>query len=90
MNQPVTLDANRQPVPVAEHKPVPVTGYRSLSQAEIDLMNEAKALGVQLGEFIDRLMASGTCDNRWVAIGKTQMQQGLMAVIRGIAQPTTF
>lgn len=29
-------------------------------------------------------------DQRWVSIGATQLQQGFMAVIRGIAQPSTF
>lgn len=29
-------------------------------------------------------------DQRWVSIGATQLQQGFMAVTRGIAQPTTF
>jgi hypothetical protein len=29
-------------------------------------------------------------DQRWVSIGATELQQGFMAVIRGIAQPTTF
>ena len=29
-------------------------------------------------------------DQRWISIGATQLQQGFMAVIRGIAQPTTF
>jgi hypothetical protein len=29
-------------------------------------------------------------DHRWVSIGATQLQQGFMALIRGIAQPTTF
>lgn len=29
-------------------------------------------------------------DQRWVAIGATDLQRGFMAVIRGIAQPTTF
>lgn len=27
---------------------------------------------------------------RWLAIGRTQLQQGLMAVTRAVAQPTTF
>lgn len=31
-----------------------------------------------------------TLDQRWISIGATQLQQGFMAVIRGIAQPTTF
>ncbi len=29
-------------------------------------------------------------DQRWISIGATQLQQGFMAVIRGIAQPSTF
>lgn len=29
-------------------------------------------------------------DQRWVNIGATDIQRGFMAVIRGIAQPTTF
>lgn len=29
-------------------------------------------------------------DNRWLAIGKTDLQKGFMAVIRSIAKPTTF
>lgn len=31
-----------------------------------------------------------TIDQRWVSIGATQLQQGFMALVRGIAQPTTF
>jgi hypothetical protein len=29
-------------------------------------------------------------DQRWISIGATDLQLGFMAVIRGIAQPTTF
>jgi hypothetical protein len=74
----------------ATYTPPPITGYRSLTQAEVDLMNEGKALGVKIGEYIDRVTATPDIDQRWVAIGKTHMQQGLMAVLRGIARPTTF
>ena len=31
-----------------------------------------------------------TLDQRWISIGATDLQRGFMAVIRGIAQPTTF
>ena len=73
-----------------------ITGYRDLSQDEIDLMNEAKALAEKVGKFVDGLTVvhaqtgSHAIDMRWVNIAKTQLQQGFMAVIRGIAQPTTF
>ena len=66
------------------------TGYRQLTEAEVALMNEGKALAVQCGEFIDKLRATPGLDQRWVSIGATDMQTGFMAAIRGIAQPTTF
>lgn len=75
--------------------PPPVTGYGTLTQDEIELMNEGKALAQQCGAFISKLreyhppMATAL-DQRWISIGSTQLQQGFMAVIRGIAQPTTF
>jgi hypothetical protein len=31
-----------------------------------------------------------TLDQRWISIGATDLQRGFMAVIRGIAQPTSF
>lgn len=67
-----------------------ITGYRDLSQEEIDLMNEVKAKGVELGELVDKLMATESVDKRWASIGKTDLQQGMMALVRSIAQPTTF
>lgn len=31
-----------------------------------------------------------TVDQRWISIGATDLQTGLMALTRGVAQPTTF
>ena len=80
-----------------------ITGYRQLSQDEVSLMNEGKALAEACGAYIAKLRShvpdngegptvapGGSLDQRWVSIGATQLQQGFMAVIRGIAQPTTF
>lgn len=73
-----------------------IKGYRDLTQEEIDLMNEAKELAVRCGELCDKLAASNAVhteegiDLRWLAIGKTDLQKGFMAVIRSIAKPTTF
>lgn len=67
-----------------------ITGYRDLSQEEIDLMNEGKALAEKCGEFIAKLEATESTDKRNVALGKTNLQQGFMWAIRGVAQPTTF
>nr|WP_298892195.1 hypothetical protein [uncultured Acinetobacter sp.] len=92
-----------------------IKGYRDLSQEEIDLMNEIKAKGVELGSLVDKLFdharsqiekagahGDSTGDYseserilaaepaHWVATGATQLQQGLMALTRAVAQPTTF
>lgn len=86
-----------------------ITGYRQLSEAEVELMNEGKALAEVCGAYIAKLRLHGDIarpgaslkdsdevpsplylDQRWISIGATDLQRGFMAVIRGIAQPTTF
>jgi len=67
-----------------------IKGYRELSQAEIDLMNEIKSKGAELGDLVAKLRGTEGLDQRWVSIGATHMQEGLMALTRGVAQPTFF
>ena len=82
-----------------------IRGYRDLSQAEIDLMNEGKDLAEQCGAFVAKLRRHPSTlsnsiepgqppvpplDQRWISIGATDLQRGFMAIIRGIAQPETF
>lgn len=67
-----------------------IKGYRDLSQEEIDLMNKVKLLGEEMGKLIEELHCNESLDQRWVSIAKTHLQQGTMAAVRSIAQPTTF
>lgn len=67
-----------------------IKGYRELSQDEIDLMNEIKVLGVELGTLVTKLRSTEGLDQRWVSIGATDLQTGLMALTRSVAQPSTF
>lgn len=67
-----------------------ITGYRDISQEEIDLMNEGKALAKQCGAYLDKLAALEGTDKRSVALGKTYLQTGFMWAIRGIAKPDSF
>jgi hypothetical protein len=78
-----------------------IIGYRQLNQAEIDLINEGKELAEQVGEYVAKVRAAqakitaefGTPDGeaqRWISIGATHLQQGFMAVTRGITKPGTF
>ena len=67
-----------------------ITGYGELNQSEIDAMNEIKAKGKELGELVEKLQASWDVDQRWVSIGATELQQGLMALTRAVAKPKFF
>lgn len=67
-----------------------IKGYRDLSQEEIDLMNEGKALAEQVGHWVLKLQQASDTDKRWANIGATDLQKGFMSAIRSIARPTTF
>ena len=67
-----------------------IKGYRDLTQEEINLMNEVKQKDVELGELFEKLETMSNLDKRWLAIGKTDLQKGLMATTRAIARPDFF
>ncbi len=69
-----------------------IKGYRELDEREVELMNEIKEKAEEVGEMICHLEDhdfSGA-DQRWVAIGKTDLQKGFMALTRSIAKPEFF
>ncbi|MBK8974139.1 MAG: hypothetical protein IPM37_23270 [Hahellaceae bacterium] len=70
-----------------QHK---ITGYRDLSQEEIDLMNEGKELAEKCREYIEKLAAQADTDKRSVFLGRINLQQGFMWAIRAVAKPETF
>ena len=67
-----------------------IKGYRDLTQEEIDLMNLAKAHGETLGKLIDHMQTVEGIDKRWLAIAKTDLQKGIMFLVRSIAKPESF
>lgn len=76
------------------HAPIPVSGYRPQSQATIDLVNENKALEEQALRQLDRLATLTAIngetidiDKRWLAIGRTHLEQAWMAINRSIFKP---
>lgn len=68
----------------------PIIGYKALTEEQIALMNKVKAIGIELGSVVEELMLNPATDKRWASVGKTDLQVGLMALVRSIAQPTTF
>ena len=67
-----------------------IKGYRELNEGEIASMNKVKEMGQDLGEMVAVLRGMSEVDQRWVSIGATELQQGLMALTRAIAKPTFF
>lgn len=70
-----------------------ITGYRELSQQDIDLMNKIKAKAAEVGDLVAELKdlrTNSALDQRWVAIGATDLQQGFMALTRAVAKPEFF
>jgi hypothetical protein len=69
------------------HNGLPVAGYRPQSTERVDLVNENKRAEEQVLRILDALAASSMTDKRWLAIGRTAIEQGFMAVNRAIFQP---
>ena len=78
-----------------------IKGYRELTQAEIDLMNEAKEMGLALSALVDKvrrvnadlpdqILVTSSEAMRWAAMGKTDLQTGLMLLTRAVAKPDFF
>lgn len=75
-----------------------IKGYRDLSQEEIDLVNKIKAAGdVMEGVCLlverhgqEAARSAGGIDPRWLAIARTDLQKGLMALTRAVTKPEGF
>jgi len=67
-----------------------ISGYRDLTQEEIATINAVKRNAEAAGQQIKAIRSIASIDQRWVSIAETHLQQGYMALIRAIAQPTTF
>lgn len=64
-----------------------ITGYRDLSQSEIDLMNEVKDFEARWNGLVDRLRGNAALDQRNVALAVTAGEDAFMRAVRAIARP---
>lgn len=69
------------------HQPLPVAGYTAQSDLKVELVNANKRLEEQLLRAFDNLSGSTDVDQRWLAIARTQIEQGFMALNRAIFRP---
>lgn len=83
----------------AKHEGLPVAGYKPQGGVAVDLVNQNKRLEENVLRVLDDLAtmkgpaASNdvpselTVDQRWLAIGRTAIEQGFMAVNRAVFMP---
>ena len=67
-----------------------ISGYRQLSEIEIRTINDVKEHGKKLEDLVAALRTNDELDQRWVSVGVTHLQQGLMCLTRAIAKPEFF
>lgn len=71
----------------AAHELPPVSGYHPQSASNIALVNNNKEMEERILRVIDSLKGFSAVDKRWLAIGRTHVEQAFMAINRAIFQP---
>ena len=67
-----------------QHKKI--TGYRDLTQSEIDGINSIKALEADSAELVKQLKALPGVDQRAMALAITNLQQACMWMTKGVGR----
>lgn len=67
-----------------QHKKI--TGYRDLSQAEIDGINAIKSLEKGAADLVKQLKSLPDVDQRAIALAVTNLQQASMWLTKGVAR----
>ena len=72
---------------MTEHAGLPVSGYRPQTSAKIETVNLNKELEERVLQQLDKLAENDEIDQRWLAIGRTAIENGFMAVNRSVFRP---
>jgi hypothetical protein len=70
------------------HKGLPIKGYVPQSDINIDMVNKNKRIEESILRVMDAMKETPAFDQRWLAIARTHLEQGFMALNRSIFQPT--
>lgn len=71
-----------------QHQGLPVAGYQPQSPLKVAAVNQNKRIEEEVLQLLDILAEDQTIDKRWLAIGRTAIEQGFMAVNRSIFRPS--
>lgn len=66
---------------------LPVEGYRPQSDLAVSRVNSNKQAEERLLRALDDYALDPTIDKRWLALARTQIETGFMALNRAIFQP---
>lgn len=72
---------------MTQHTGLPVAGYKPQSDDKVQTVNAFKQDEERIMRKLDALKDSATIDGRWLAIGRTQLEQAFMAINRAVFQP---
>ncbi len=67
---------------------LPVHGYKPQDQSAVNSVNNNKIREEELLRALDVLKTRDDIDQRWLAIGRTHIEEGFMAINRSIFKPT--
>jgi len=70
------------------HNGLPVSGYKPQSDWAVDTVNKNKRIEELVLRMLDEYSDDDYVDKRWLAIAKTNIEQGFMAMNRAIFRPT--
>jgi hypothetical protein len=73
-----------------ENQHLLIVGCRDLGKGDIDLINEVKKMANLVRVTVEKIELSAGADKNWVAIARSQLQFGFMALDRAVAKPTSF
>jgi hypothetical protein len=69
-----------------------ITGYRDLTQAEVDAMNKIKAMEAAVAALhaeVVAILPERSEATRQAAVARTEFEHAFMRLVRSVAQPTT-
>lgn len=66
---------------------LPVAGYVEQPQSNVDMVNSNKHIEEVVLRQLDALAENPNVDKRWLAIARTNIEQGFMAANRAIFKP---
>jgi len=66
---------------------MPVAGYTTQSDARLAQVNANKEIEERVLRILDDLAKVEYVDKRWLAIGRTHIEQGFMGINRAIFKP---